>query len=70
MRGSFVGGEDGAHRACLAQQPTFAELLAEAGFVGPDRPTRLSGAGVGASATALKDERNAPSDTARAAVTR
>ena len=70
MRGYVVVEEEEDYRAWLAEQPTFAELLAEAGFVDPDRPTRLTSAGVGASATALKDERNALPDTARAAVTR
>ena len=70
MRGYVVVDEEEDYRAWLAEQPTFTELLAEAGFVDPDRPTRLTSAGVGASATARKDERNAPSDTARAPVTR
>ena len=70
MRGYVVVDEEEDYRAWLAEQPTFAELLAEAGFVDPDRPTRLTSAGVGASATARKDERNAPPDTARAAVAR
>ena len=69
MRGYVVVDEEEDYRAWLAEQPTFAELLAEAGFVDPDRPTRLTSAGVGASATARTDERNAPSDTVRAAVT-
>ncbi len=70
MRGTVVVEEEEDYRAWLAEQPTFAELLAEAGYDDQDRPTRLTSAGVDASAIALKDERNAPSDAARAAVTR
>jgi cytochrome c oxidase subunit 2 len=70
MRGYVIVDEEEDYRAWLAEQPTFAELLAEAGYDDQDRPTRLTSAGVDASATALKDEQNVSSEAARAAATR
>ena len=70
MRGYVIVEEEEDYRAWLAEQPTFAELLAEAGYDDQDRPTRLTSARVDASATALKDEQNVSSEAARAAATR